>query len=170
MDNLLYSEKEKREAREALLKYYYSECVAHGTYILTVAIGIFAFIQVLPYLKFQWEILQEFITSLVLTIFLLIGVYFFARIILWATLATTIFWIKPLDCKEAEQYFPRNQKNYNLTLLLRFHLASGVSFKERRKLWSLLKELSWRYVILGVVLFVSIFAFLHFLVAILLII
>ena len=33
------------KTREILLKYYSSECTTHGAYVLSVAIGVFAFLQ-----------------------------------------------------------------------------------------------------------------------------
>ena len=68
------------KARDILLKYYSSECTVHGGYILTVAIGVFAFFQLITVIK-DSVIYPEFVIIFILSAFVTVSVYLLARTI-----------------------------------------------------------------------------------------
>lgn len=137
MKGLLYSQEEEQKARESLLRYYHSECMAHGTYILTVAIGIFAFLEVLRYVQFPNEVWQKIVISLGLGLFSIIGFRFLVRTKLWGVMASDILCVKPMSYeKAAERLKARLWKGTaNITLLIRLQYACEALFKDNHKIW-----------------------------------
>ena len=68
------------KARDILLKYYSSECTVHGGYILTVAIGAFAFLQLIKPIK-ESVVYPELFIILIFSAFVTVSVYLLARTI-----------------------------------------------------------------------------------------
>ena len=48
MEELRLSVRDKQDARMALLRYYSSECIAHGVYLLALAVAFLGFVEFTP--------------------------------------------------------------------------------------------------------------------------
>jgi hypothetical protein len=129
---LTKSEKVDREehndlkARDILLKYYSSECTIHGAYILTIAIGVFTFLQLTKPMN------QFFIPiSFGLSAFATIGIYLMARTIFWGTLVSAVTHIRELSVADAEKGITKDRDKINY--LLRLHRACVNHFTDNNK-------------------------------------
>ncbi|MDH5389728.1 MAG: hypothetical protein OEX10_01050 [Candidatus Bathyarchaeota archaeon] len=58
MEELRLGVKDKQDARMALLRYYSSECVAHGAYLVALAVTFLGFFEFTPHIL-------EFVTGVV---------------------------------------------------------------------------------------------------------
>jgi hypothetical protein len=120
------SEGDDLRARDILLKYYSSECTIHGAYILTVAIGVFAFLQVT-------KPMNEFVAIIpfVLSGFVTISVYILAKTIFWGTIASAVTHVREITVEEAEKGI--NKDRDKITFLLRLHRACINHFTNYNK-------------------------------------
>ncbi len=129
--------KDKQDARIALLKYYSSECVAHGAYLVAIAVGFFAFVEVTPpktgvdFLPFTSAPARGIIASLVLSVFIILFIYVLGRTFFWGYLTMTILSVRPKG--ESEVKFEAERTN--VTFIQRLHVACIDYLKEKHK-WS----------------------------------
>ena len=118
------------KARDILLKYYSSECTVHGCYILTVAIGAFAFLQLIKPIK-ESVVYPELFIILVLSAFVAVSVYLLARTILWGILASAVTHVREITVGEAENGIDKERDK--ITFLLRLHRACMNHFENNHK-------------------------------------
>jgi len=167
MNGLLYSQEEEQKARESLLRYYYSECMAHGTYILTVVIGIFTFLEVLGNVQFPNELWQKIVISLGLGLLSVIGFRFVVRTKLWGVMATDILCVKPMSTEDAADRLKARlwKGTTNITLLIRLQYACAALFKDNHKIWGFFDDFMrklWFLLLLIVISFFGWFMLLVF--------
>ena len=112
--SLLFDNPYEQDARDCLLKYYSSEGVSHGSYVLSVAIGFFAFIQAIPYIP---EIsvstipiiensFKESISICIFSTFITLGLYLLARTLYWGVLSGYALHVPPISYQEAYRCDP----------------------------------------------------------------
>jgi hypothetical protein len=119
------------KTRDMLLKYYSSECTTHGTFILSAALGAFAFFQVadkLDKINFLSYNIGFIINGLILSGFLTISILFITRTIYWGTLTSVVTHIREFTTEEVEKTI--NTKRDKITFLLRLHRACIEFYKK----------------------------------------
>lgn len=120
MVNWFDNDEEEQRARDSLLRHYSSECMSHGAYIVTVAIGALTFVQATPYIQdiipVEKGILISFAFSLLLTAFIFLA----SRIIFWGTIASTILHVRPATTMEIKREFGKDFDNSPLLVKLEF--------------------------------------------------
>lgn len=133
--------KDKQDARIALLRYYSFQCVAHGAYLVAIAVGLFSLVQLTPsilefaasvtLLPVPSEIVTSILFSLILSGFVVAIAYVIGRTFFWGHLATSILHVKPKEESEVE----RESDKTTITFLQQLHLACLDYVKEKHK-WS----------------------------------
>ncbi len=150
---LWFNEEEDQKARDVLLKYYSSECTVHGSYIVTVGIGFFAFLQVVAFIQERF-VYPEWFVSFILSIFITIGIYLTVRTIFWGTLASFALHVREIGAEEVKI---DNQRDRD-TLLFRLHSACIKYFKKHHShlnwLVGVEKGYFYNIVVYGVILIV----------------
>jgi len=137
----------EQEARTSLLQHYSRKCTAHGTNILTIAIGLFAYTQVYNQMsEILWIPLTYYINSLIIAAFINLGFHQIIRLMVWAQYTDKIMGIE-LDRSEARR-----------NLLNELHVKCRQDFKgfwgylsSARKFWLtilLLWAISWGVIFL----------------------
>src|SRR3990170_6830588 len=119
------------KARDILLKYYSSECTVHGGYILTVAIGVFAFFQLINPIQRSVVYPELFFIIIMLSVFVTVSVYLSMRTIFWGTIASAVTHVREVTVDEAEKGIDKNRDK--VTFLLRLHIACVSYFKNSHK-------------------------------------
>lgn len=114
---------EELDARSSLLKYYYSECMAHGAYILTATIGIFTLIQAFSYIQFQSGLVKQIIFIIAFGGLIGLNIYFIFRSLRWAHFANSILWVRPLGYQKEVKAFEGKLSETRLTMMIRLHDA-----------------------------------------------
>jgi hypothetical protein len=123
MIDLPSGSQEELDARNSLLKYYYTECMAHGAYILTATIGIFGLIQAFSYIQFQNEFVKQVIFIVAVGGLIGLNIYFIFRSLRWAHFANSILWVKPIDYQKEAKAFECKLSETRLTMMIRLHDA-----------------------------------------------
>ena len=105
MEEFRLTAKDKQDARMALLRRYSSECIAHGVYLVALAVGFFGLVEATPHiLKFATsvafptlseELVSSTILSLMVSVFIVLVVYVLGRTIFWGYLTSAILDVKP---------------------------------------------------------------------------
>jgi len=119
----------EQNARMALLKYYSSECTAHGTYILTAVIALFAFLHFLPFAGHPNKMVNASIVASILSCFSTALTHFIGRSLFWGYLASNILCVKPRSYEKTterlKQWIKRAGNTYlaSNTYLARLHFA-----------------------------------------------
>lgn len=121
MVDLFHSKGEEQNARIALLRYYSSNCIYHGTYVLTVAIAIFASLEVYPSITFLNETQKELAFSFILGSLLTLGSYLLLRLLYWGRLATPVMWVKPLKYEDEAKNLSGVLDKAKVTIMIRLH-------------------------------------------------
>lgn len=136
---------ELRDARNSLLRYYSSKCMSHGTYILTIVIGIFAFFQSLPDVAsyFEGQHFESLFLWIGISSFVLLMIRQLVRTIRWAHLATAVLCARPMSYEDAKKYasWLTNgcaKGTSNFTLLISLQLKCDKIFREKNKILRLL--------------------------------
>lgn len=119
------------KCRDMLLKYYSSECTIHGTYILSTALGVFAFFQVTEKIISLLHNIAFPIIAFILSGFMTISILFIARIIYWGTLSSAITHVQEMTIEDAEKTIEKNRDK--ITFLLRMHRACIKHFTDYKK-------------------------------------
>jgi hypothetical protein len=130
----------EQDARDCLLRYYNSKSIAHGSYVLSIAIGFFAFIQAIPYIPeisastipFFENSLKEFTNIFIFSIFITSGLYLFARTLYWGVLSGYALHVSPISYQEAYRRDPAATN-----LIHRLNVACTANFVTHHS------ELSW---------------------------
>jgi len=108
------------KARETLLNYYSSECRDHGSYILTVAVSVFAFLQIIDFLK-KSVVYSNFIIGFILSGLVTVSLYIIFRTISWGWLASYALHVREMSVEDAAKRL--NPKFERINLLIRLHYA-----------------------------------------------
>lgn len=117
------------KARAVLLRYYSSQCVAHGAYIITVAVGLLAFIWALPHF-WSVEILSRIVLlGLISSILLTLAIHIVGRTYFWSYLASVVLRVVPK--KEGEI---RIEEGTAATSLLLLHQACFEYVRRKHKI------------------------------------
>jgi hypothetical protein len=126
-------EKFDQDVRDCLLKYYSSETVAHGGYILTIAIIIFAVIAAKQFIPATITVLVPLKTDVcLLSIFLTLGSYFAARTVYWGTLTGYAIHRLPISEEEALKRMP----SASIGLLYRISESCYDQFRSTHPIWN----------------------------------
>lgn len=129
--NWFDSEENDQKERATLLKYYFSECTIHGSYILTVAIGFFAFIQIIEFIQ-ENVIFPEMFVILAFSLFITISIYLLARTFFWGILASLALHIREVSVEEAKKGM--DLKLQKISLMFRIHQGCTDFFKKSHQL------------------------------------
>ncbi len=116
-------------ARAALLKYYSSQCVAHGAYIIGIAIGLLAFIWALPHFWSVEIFSRVVLLGLVSSILLTLAIHIVGRTYFWSYLASVVLHVVPK--KEGEI---RIEEGTAATSLLLLHQACFEHVRRKHKI------------------------------------
>ena len=149
---------DEQDARIALLRYYSSECVTHGTYILTIAVLIFTSLEVYTRITLLNETATNLVFSFILSFLFTMGFYLLMRLILWGYLITPLMWIKPLTYEKAAEKLKCVQDKASVNLMIRLHLACGEFVKRAHKTVSKYAHPRHEWLVLFVICF-FVFAF-----------
>ena len=142
MEELRLGVKDKQDARMALLRYYSSECVAHGAYLVALAVTFLGFVEFTPHiLEFLTGVVfptlsEEFVTdgilSLVASGFIVLFVYVLGRIVVWGYLRAAILSVRPKG-GNAVAYDPERT---TVTFLLQLHEGCLGYVKKKHGFWA----------------------------------
>ena len=126
-----HDEGNEQHVRDSLLKYYSSCSIAHGTYILTFAIGVFTFFEIFTRNPLLWFSPLFF---LVLTLFMLLGLYLFVRTLCWGYLTHEVINATAMTFEQAERKFPKACKGYDsFTMSYALHVGSVYAVKKKHE-------------------------------------
>ena len=137
MEEFTLTPRDRQDARIALLKYYSSECVAHGAYLIALAVGFFGLVQVaslltsVDFLLFTPELAGGIVASLMLSIFIVLIIYILGRTFFWGYLRTVVLNVKPKEESEVEF----EAKRTTVTFIQRLHVACVDYVREKHR-WS----------------------------------
>lgn len=159
---MFFDNPREQDARDSLLKYYNSKAVAHGSYVLSVAISFFAFIQAIPYIPeisdltipFFENSFKELINIFIFSAFITCGKYLFARTLYWGVLSGHALHVAPMKYDNAVKTDPAAS-----SLLHRLNQACVAEFKKHHKGLNLFvgagagKYFMLRYVIIFLAIF-----------------
>ena len=149
----------EQDARDCLLKYYSSEGVAHGSYVLSVAIGFFAFIQAVQYIPEIYvstviplieNSIKDVLIFFILSTFIAFGLYLFARTVYWGVLSGYALHVPPVSYQEAERRDPSGTN-----LIHRLNWACIENFRKHHSDLNQfvgagdVKFFAFRYVVIG---------------------
>ena len=139
MEELTLTSKDRQDARMALLRYYSSVCVAHGVYLVALAVGFFGLVEATPlivefvagvdFLFFTSELAGGILASLMLSIFIVLIIYILGRTFFWGYLTTVILKVKPKEESEVEI----ESEGTTATFVQRLHVACIDYMKEKHK-------------------------------------
>jgi hypothetical protein len=122
------------KTRDILLKYYSSECTIHGAYILSVAIGAFAFLQAIDKINTLGSNIAFPIIGFISSGFLTISFLFLARIFYWGTLTSAVTHVREMSVEEAKETIEKERVKFDkITFLLRLHRACIKHFTDSKK-------------------------------------
>jgi len=100
MVDFLYGSRDSDDARTVLLRYYSSECMAHGAYLISIAVGLLGFIGALPHFwsiaTFDRVVLLGLISSILATL----AIHVLGRAFFWGYLAFSVLFV--VSKKESE--------------------------------------------------------------------
>lgn len=137
MEELTLTPRDKQDARIALLKYYSSECVAHGAYLIALAVGFFGLVEVVSLLTsvdfffVTPELAGGIVASLMLSVFSVLIICILGRTFYWGHLTTAVLNVKPKEESEVEF----EAKRTTVTFIQRLHVACVDYVREKHK-WS----------------------------------
>jgi len=147
MEELTLTSKDRQDARIALLRYYSSECVAHGAYLVALAVGFFGLVEVAPliiefvasvdFLFFTPELAGGILASLMLSIFIVLIIYILGRTFFWGYLTTVILKVKPKEESEVEI----ESDGTAATFIQRLHLACIDYMREKHNWLAIVHKL-----------------------------
>jgi len=141
MEELALTPRDKQDARIALLKYYSSECVAHGAYLVALAVGFFGLVETTSFiLKFATSVdflplspklAGYIVVNLMWSFFIVLIIRILGRTFYWGYLATAILSVKPKEESEVECESERT----TVTFIQRLHVAC-VDYTREKHRWS----------------------------------
>jgi len=150
----LFSDRDVQDARAALLKYYSSETIAHGAYLISLAVGFFGFMQLLPLFEPIEALQRALLLGFFLSIFFGLVVHILGRTFFWGYLSSEVLWTTPL--KESEI---KVEEGTGATLHVRLHQACSCRVRQKYKVWGQFYTIRLWELELWVILFVLSFLF-----------
>lgn len=137
-----FADEEYGDDRRALLSYYSSKCNSHITYILTLVVAFFAFVQAQPFIRIAPQI-DIVIISATMGTFASLSWYLFFRTVYWGTLSAYITYVRPLTIKECEKrtHYEVNCERVYITKQYRLNLACMDIFENFHHLLTLLMRI-----------------------------
>ena len=133
--NWFDSQENDQKERDTLLKYYSSECTVHGAYILTVVIGLFAFVQIIDIIE-KYVIYPKFFITVSLSLFITVSIFLLVRAFYWGILASAVLLVREITVEETKKIIGlepnKSSKHNKITLMFRLHQASIKFFKKFR--------------------------------------
>lgn len=154
MEEFRLTPQDKQDARAALLKYYSSKCVAHGAYLVAIAVAFYGFIKFIPFildsttnitvLPLTSELMKSIIVSLTLSGFIVLIVSVLSRTFFWSYLTTAILNIKPKEKNEVEH----EPGQTTVTFLQQLHIACFDYVESKHKISAKIYKLGSGYLAL----------------------
>jgi hypothetical protein len=154
MEEFRLTLQDKQDARTALLKYYSSKCLAHGTYLVAIAVAFYGFVKFVPFildptlnitiLPLTTELTKSIMVSLPLSGFIALTVYVLGRTFFWSHLTTAILNVKPKEKNEVE-YEPEQT---TVTFLQQLHIACFDYVEHKHKISAKICRLGFGYLTL----------------------
>ena len=155
---------EDQKTRQTLLKYYSSECMTHGSHIVAIAIGLFAFVEIIVK-----GLLGEPAICFIVSTFFTVSVYTVARIVLWGTLASDSLHVRPWSYENTAQklssklpFRSLNEEGESVTFLLRLHYACFDKWAKNHIFWNSFAGEKFQgklYLVLFITVFVLLFVY-----------
>jgi len=153
MEELRLSAKDKQDARMALLSYYSSECIAHGAYLVALAVGFLGLVEATPHiLEFATSVVsptlsEEFVIRLILGLmasgFIVLVVYVLGRAVVLGYLRSAILNVKPKEGSGVEF-----EPGTTVTFMQQLHEACLDYVKGKHGIWTKFYELKVGYLAL----------------------
>jgi len=154
MEEFRLTPQDKQDARTALLKYYSSKCVAHGAYLIAIAVAFYGFVKFIPFildsttnntiLPSTPELMKSIMVSLTLSGFIVLIVYVLGRTVFWSYLTTAILNVKPKEKSEVEHEPERT----TITFLQQLHIACFDYVESKHKISAKIYKLGYGYLAL----------------------
>lgn len=154
MEELRLTLQDKQDARTALLKYYSSKCIAHGAYLIAIAVAFYGFIKFISLildpainitiLPLTTELMKSITISLTVSGFIVLTVYVLGRTFFWTHLTTAILNVKPKEKNEIE-YEPERT---TATFLQQLHIACVNYVEHKHKISAKIYKLGSGYLTL----------------------
>jgi hypothetical protein len=141
MEELRLGVKDKQDARMALLRYYSSECMVHGAYLLALAVAFLGFVEFTPLiLESVTRVVfptfsEEFVTATTLSLiaggFIVLFVYVLGRTVVWGYLRSAILGVRP----KREGGVGYDPESTAVTFLLQLHEGCVDYVKKKHRFW-----------------------------------
>jgi hypothetical protein len=154
MEEFRLTLQDKQDARTALLKYYSSKCVAHGAYLVAIAVAFYGFVKFIPFildhtinitiLPLTPELTKSIMVSLTLSGFIVLTVYVLGRTFFWSYLTTAILNVKPKEKNEVEY----ERERTTVTFLQQLHIACFDYVEHKHKISAKIYKLGFGYLAL----------------------
>jgi len=154
MEEFRLTPQDKQDARTALLKYYSSKCVAHGAYLIAIAVAFYGFVKFIPFildsttnitvLPSTPELMKSIMVSLTLSGFIVLIVYVLGRTFFWSYLTTAILNVKPKEKSEVEY----EAEQTTVTFLQQLHIACFDYVGSKHKISAKIYKLGHGYLAL----------------------
>lgn len=165
MEDFFYPPEYVENARYELTRYYYNAVSAHGTYILSVFVGIFIWVEAFHYVTIGNEIARQAIASVLMGIFLALLVYFVGRIFIYTKMLGWMRFIRPVNYDRISEEFGKSaefRECGTVTPMLALeHALYEFLFKYHKRLmqWFAGRFQYWTFAISLIVIFVLTFVF-----------
>ncbi len=150
MEEFRLTLQDKQDARTALLKYYSSKCVAHGAYLVAIAVAFYGFVKFIPFildltvLPLTPELTKSIMVSLTLSGLIVLTVYVLGRTFFWSHLTTAILNVKPKEKNQVEYESERT----NVTFFQQLHIACFDYVEHKHKISAKIYKLGSGYLAL----------------------
>jgi len=154
MEEFRLTLQDKQHARTALLKYYSSKCVAHGAYLVAIAVAFYGFVKFIPFildptinitiLPLTPELTKSIMVSLTLSGLIVLTVYVLGRTFFWSHLTTAILNVKPKEKNQVEYESERT----NVTFFQQLHIACFDYVEHKHKISAKIYKLGSGYLAL----------------------
>jgi len=141
MEELRLSVKDKQDARMALLNYYSSECIAHGAYLVALAVGFLGLVEASPHVlelvasvysaALPEELATRIILSLMASGFIGLVVYVLGRAVVWGYLRSAIINVKPKEGNGVKL-----ELGTTVTFMQQLHEACLDYVKRKHGIWT----------------------------------
>jgi hypothetical protein len=166
MGHLAFDGDNEQDARGILLKYYSSECIDHGAYIISVFVGLFAFMQVRSFFTHGNTCANQIAFSALLSIFLIFIFYLFVKVMIWGYFAGEVMFVKPVAYEEVETRLCEGIRRgiYQVTLLNRLHYACWDRLKKSHPFLNMFVSSNLGTIITLIVLYIACFLVSYYLV------
>ncbi len=154
MEEFRLTPQDKQNARTALLKYYSTKCLAHGAYLVAIAVAFYGFVKFIPFIldptinitipPLTTELTKSIIVSLTLSGLIVLIVYVLGRTFFWSYLTTAILNVKPKEKHEVEHEPERT----TVTFLQQLHITCFDYVERKHKISAKIYKLGFGYLAL----------------------